>query len=185
MTKYIALLRGVNVGGNNKIAMPELKRAFEAAGFANVVTYINSGNLIFDSELGEAEVKTVCERVIVITFGLNITVGIITADELRDALTHVPDWWNADKNSKHNAIFVISPTTAESVRAEVGETKPDYEKLAHYGKVIFWTAPLATFSHTRWSKITRHKAAYNTITIRNANTALKLLELAGGRNENL
>jgi uncharacterized protein (DUF1697 family) len=99
---------------------------------------------------------------------------------LRDALAHAPDWWNTDKDSKHNAIFVIAPATAASVRAEVGEAKPAYERVACHGKVIFWTAPLATFSRTRWSKITQHKAAYNATTIRNANTTLKLLELTGG-----
>jgi uncharacterized protein (DUF1697 family) len=177
---YIALLRGVNVGGNNKIAMPELKAAFEAAGFANVVTYINSGNMIFDSELDEMAVKAACEQAIAESFGLNITVGVITADELRDALAHAPDWWNTDKSSTNNAIFVILPATAESVCAEVGEAKPEYEKLACHGKVIFWTAPLATFSRTRWSKITQHKTAYNATTIRNANTTLKLLELTNG-----
>jgi uncharacterized protein (DUF1697 family) len=180
MTKYIALLRGVNVGGNNKIAMPELKAAIEAAGFANVVTYINSGNVIFDSELDETAVKAACEQAIADSFDLNITVGVITADELHDALAHAPDWWNTDKGSTNNAIFVIPPATAESIIAEAGEAKPEYEKLAYHGKVIFWTAPLATFSRTRWSKITQHKAAYNATTIRNANTTLKLLELAGG-----
>jgi uncharacterized protein (DUF1697 family) len=181
MTKYIALLRGVNVGGNNKIAMPELKAAFEAADFANITTYINSGNVIFDSELDEVAVKISCEQAISDTFGLTITVGIISAYELRDALAHAPGWWNTDSDSKHNAIFIIPPATAESVCAEVGSAKPEYEKLAHHGKVIFWSAPLATFSRTRWSKITQHRAAYNAITIRNANTTLKLLELAGER----
>jgi uncharacterized protein (DUF1697 family) len=180
MPKYIALLRGVNVGGNNKIVMSELKAAFLRIGFADVSTYINSGNIIFDSELGETAVKTACERAIADTFGLNIAVGIVTADELRDALAHAPDWWNAGKDSTHNAIFVIPPATAESVCADVGEAKPEYEKLAYHGKLIFWSAPLATYSRTRWSKMTQHKTAYNATTIRNANTTLKLLELTGG-----
>jgi uncharacterized protein (DUF1697 family) len=177
---YIALLRGVNVGGKNKIAMPDLKTAFAAAGFANIVTYINSGNVIFDSELDETAVKAACEQAIADSFGLNITVGVITADELRDALAHAPDWWNVDKRSTNNAVFVIPPATTESIIAEVGEAKLEYEKVACHGKMIFWTAPLATFSRTRWSKITQHKAAYNATTIRNANTTLKLFELTKG-----
>ncbi|GHV35260.1 hypothetical protein FACS18949_12870 [Clostridia bacterium] len=179
MTRYIALLRGVNVGGNNKIAMPELRTAFETAGLTNVATYINSGNVIFDSALDEKTAQSLCERAIADKFGLNISVGIITADELRGALANAPEWWNND-DSKHNAIFVIAPATAENVCAEVGEAKPEYEKIAHFGKIIFWTAPLATFSRTRWSKITKHRAEYEAITIHNANTALKLLELSGG-----
>ena len=179
-TKYIALLRGVNVGGNNIVKMADLKDAFERQGFQNVVTYINSGNVLFDSELDGAAVKSDCERLLESSFGLKIPVGIISAAELRGALAHAPDWWNSDPKSRHNAIFVIPPMTAEAVCTQVGDIKPEYEKAAYHGKVIFWSAPLATFSHTRWSKVVQSKEAYNAITIRNANTALKLAELAGG-----
>ena len=179
MTKYIALLRGINVGGNNIIKMADLKAAFERQGFQNFFTYINSGNVLFDSELDETVVKSDCEGLIESGFGLKIPVGIISAAELRDALAHAPDWWNSDPQSKHNAIFVIPPMTAEAVCIQVGEIKPEYEKLAYHGKVLFWSAPIATFSRTRLTKIVQSKAAYNAITIRNANTALKLAELAG------
>ena len=180
MTRYIALLRGVNVGGNNKISMPELKSAFVKHGFVNVITYINSGNILFDSDLSETDVKITCEKLIKSSFGLNIIVCIIAADELRDALTHAPEWWGSDPEAKHNVLFVIPPMTAMEVCKLVGEVKPEYEKVDCYGKVIFWSAPLATFSHTRWSKIVKNKAAYNAVTIRNANTTRKLAELMMG-----
>ena len=179
MTKYIALLRGINVGGNNIVKMADLKAAFERRGFQNIVTYINSGNILFDSDLDETAAREICERLIVENFGLDIPVCVISADDLRDALSHAPDWWNNDPDSKHNAIFVLPPLSAAEVIARVGETKPETERTDHYGKVIFWSAPLATFSHTRWSKIVQDKAMYRAITIRNANTALKLAELAG------
>ena len=181
--KYIALLRGINVGGNNIIKMADLKAAFENKGFQNVATYINSGNVLFDSELDETAVKSDCEDLIESGFGLKIPVGIISAGELLDALAHAPDWWNSDPESKHNAIFVIPPATTEEICAQVGEIKPEYEKLAYHGKVLFWSAPMETFSRTRLTKIVQSKAAYNAITIRNANTALKLAELVGGVQE--
>lgn len=60
--RYIALLRGINVGGNNKVSMGELKQAFESLGFTNVSTYINSGNVIFDSrETNEVKLVRMCE----------------------------------------------------------------------------------------------------------------------------
>jgi len=179
MTGYIALLRGINVGGNNKISMPELKKAFEAQGFMNVVTYINSGNVIFDSCLDESAAQAACETLIESGFGLKIAVGIISAAELRDAIAHAPDWWNSDPESKHNAIFVIQPMTAETVCAQIGEIKPEYEKIAYHGKVIYWSAPFATFSRTRLTKIVHSKTINNSITVRNANTALKLAALTG------
>ncbi|MDR2711594.1 MAG: DUF1697 domain-containing protein [Clostridiales bacterium] len=179
MQKYIALLRGINVGGNNIIPMTQLKKAFEQRGFINVLTYINSGNLIFESDIDEEiTIKTACEELITDHFGFSIPVGIITNTELAEALANAPAWWNCGADSKHNAIFVIPPLTAAEACAKVGETKPEHEQVSFFGKVIFWSAPLATFSHTRWSKIVRNKAMYNCLTIRNANTTLKLAELA-------
>jgi uncharacterized protein (DUF1697 family) len=182
MTKYISLLRGVNVGGKNKISMPELKIAFEKRGFENVVTYINSGNILFGSDLGLPEAKAACENLIEAGFGLKIAVCIITVDHLTEAIKHAPNWWNSDADSTHNAIFAIPPATAEEIFSSVGEAKPEYEKISYYGSVIFWSASLKTYSRTRWSKIVQNKAVYNLITIRNANTTLKLAALAKGEN---
>lgn len=177
MQKYIALLRGVNVGGNNKISMPELKTAFEKIGFSEVTTYINSGNVIFLSSMDSiAEIQSICVQAIADTFNQNIPVAIITAKELSSAMQNAPDWWGTDGETKHNAIFVIPPATPESIIAEVGAPKPEYEQVAFHGQVIFWSAPLETFFSTRWSKIVG-TAAYDSVTIRNANTARKLLQL--------
>jgi uncharacterized protein (DUF1697 family) len=179
MPKYIALLRGVNVGGNNKISMPELKAAFESEGFSNVTTYINSGNIIFDAdEADETALKSTCEAMIVNSFGLNIIVNVISAADFCAMVAHAPPWWNSDLNCKHNAIFVIPPMTAENACGQVGAAKPVYEQIAHWDRLIFWSAPLATFSHTRWSKVVGNKAVYLAVTIRNANTTVKLAALA-------
>ena len=177
MTKYIILLRGINVGGKNIIKMSSLKAAFERRDFQHVVTYINSGNIIFDSYSDETSVKTACEKLIAEDFGLEIPVCVISADNLREALASAPDWWGADPESRHNALFVIPPMTTEEVLAQIGEVKPEYERIGYCGKVIFWSAPIATFSRTRLTKIVQSKAAYNAITVRNSRTALKLQEL--------
>jgi len=182
MTKYIALLRGINVGGNNKIVMADLRAAFARQGFRNVTTYINSGNIIFDSDsTDETDLKAACERRIVTDFGLDIAVCVISAADLSEALEQAPAWWNQEPNTRHDAFFVIPPMTAAELCAYVGKVKEEYEKADHYGKVIFWSAPMATFSRTRWSKISKDKAMYRAITVRNANTTLKLAELTGGR----
>lgn len=81
-----------------------------------------------------------------------------------------------DKDSKHNAIFVIPPVTVNEVFEQVGAIKPEYEKVDHYGGIIFWSAPVKTFSKTRWSKVVG-SSIYDSITIRNANTVNKLLQL--------
>ena len=175
--KYLALLRGINVGGNNNVPMSELMACFEGVGFKNVSTYINSGNVLFESEESSLEkLVKVCEEAIEKHFGFHVVCSVISANELLDAVAHTPDWWNADSSAKHNAIFVIAPAKAEDVMKEVGDAKPEYEKVAAYGPIIFWSAPIQTFSRTRYSKIVG-TAAYQSITIRNANTTLKLAEL--------
>lgn len=175
--KYIALLRGVNVGGKNKLSMADLKRVLEHEGFTDVYTYINSGNIIFSKPNMTAEqAKVAWETLLAEHFNLHVPVAIVTEDELMRALQNAPAWWDNDAQSKHNAIFIISPASSADIFKQVGEAKPEFEKVASYGNVIFWSAPLATFSHTRWSKVSGY-AAYGNITIRNANTTKKLAAL--------
>lgn len=176
--KFIALLRGINVGGNNKVSMPELRQCFEEAGFKNVITYINSGNVIFETDTtNEATLVQICEQAIEERFGFRVVCAVISAVELRDALRHTPKWWGNDNTVKHNAIFVIAPKTTKDIMKEVGEAKPEYENVEAHGPIIFWSAPVETFNRTRYSKIVGTKA-YQSITIRNANTTKKLLELS-------
>lgn len=174
--KFVALLRGVNVGGNNKIAMSDLKACFEKTGFNNVVTYINSGNVIFEStQTDAARLVEICESAIKKQFGFHVICSVVSANELLEALKHAPKWWN-NGDAKQNAIFVIAPNKAEEIMAEVGTTKPEYESVAAYHPIIFWSAPIKTFGRTRYSKIVGTKA-YQSITIRNANTTVKLAEI--------
>ena len=93
MNKYVALLRGINVGGKNKIKMTELKKVFEDSGFLNVKTYINSGNIIFSSPItNEENLKEKCELIIFEHFKLTIPVTIISGAYLEKALEHAPSW---------------------------------------------------------------------------------------------
>lgn len=175
--KYIALLRGINVGGKSKVSMPELKKSFESLGYENVSTYINSGNVIFDSNDQEATlIQQKCEEAIMRQFGFHVACCVLSKTDLLKALDHAPSWWDVDKDAKHNALFVIAPETAERIMQEVGEAKTEYEKVSAYGQIIFWSAPLTTFSRTRYSKIVGTKS-YQSITIRNANTTKKLASL--------
>ena len=176
--RYVALLRGINVGGKNKVAMANLKACLEQAGLDNVSTYINSGNVIFDSQQTQtASLVAICERAIETKFGFRIVCTVISADQLRQTIKHAPTWWGQGE-AKHNALFVIAPKRAEDLMREIGSTKPEYEKVAAYHPVIFWSAPVETLSRTRYSKIVGTKA-YQSVTIRNSNTFYKLIELIG------
>ena len=181
MAKYIALLRGINVGGKNIIKMADLKAAFERRGFQHVATYINSGNVLFDSDSEESGMQSACESIIAENFHIDVPVCVISAADLIGALSHAPAWWGKAPDSRHDAFFVIPPATALQILARIGQIKDEYERLAYCDRIIFWTAPMVTFSRTRVSKvIPKDKSMYNAITVRNANTALKLAELAEG-----
>ena len=177
--KYIALLRGINVGGNNKVSMAELRACFEDVGFANVATYINSGNVFFDSpEKSDAKLVDVCEKAIEARFGFRVMCAVLSAKEIQDSIAHAPGWWGGDDHAiKHNALFVIAPKTAKEIMDEVGEPKAEYEKVAAHGRVIFWSAAFKTFGRTQYQKIVS-TPAYQFVTIRNSNTAKKLVELS-------
>ena len=157
-----------------------MKSAFEQHGFINVSTYINSGNVLFVSDSEEMAVKSICENLIAEEFGIDIPVCVISATELLDALSHAPDWWNQSTDARHDAFFVIPPMTAEQIVAHIGQIKEEYESLGYHGRIVFWSAPMETFSRTRVSRISKDQLMYRAITVRNANTTLKLAQMAGG-----
>ena len=179
MEQYIALLRGINVSGKNKISMPELKLAFEEIGFQNVMTYINSGNVVFCSDTSQpSSLIPQIEALIEQNFHLHIPVLVLSAHQLSKILENAPLWWGTgNKEIYDNAIFVIPPTKVEEVLITIGEAKPEYETIHTYGNVIFWSASLKHFNKTRWSKIAS-SSINNQVTVRNANTTRKLLALA-------
>jgi uncharacterized protein (DUF1697 family) len=90
MTTFIALLRGINVGGKNKIKMADLKSMFEAIGMSRVKTYIQSGNVLFESNQEEEAIRQKLEKEIEVTFGFSIKVILRTSQELKKVAENCP-----------------------------------------------------------------------------------------------
>lgn len=178
MEVYVALLRGVNVGGKNKVSMPILRGALESFGFKEVSTYINSGNILFASEvLSENELAQSISNVIEATFSLSIPVLVVKRRTLSEVVDSAPEWWGTDdKTVYHNTIFLIPPTRHEEFTQSLGEIKQEYENVYYKDSVIYWTADLKTFSKSRYSKIAS-TPMNSKVTIRNANTVKKLVDL--------
>jgi uncharacterized protein (DUF1697 family) len=122
MKRYIALLRGINISGKNKLGMTELKKECEKLGFMEVVTYLNSGNIIFSSPIEATEdlsfkIKAMIQQV----FGLAIPVYVLLQEELQELLAYAPDWWGSEnKASYDNLIFILPPLSYEELYAEIG-----------------------------------------------------------------
>ena len=108
--KYIALLRGINVSGKNKISMTELKKALQEYNYKNVSTCLNSGNVIFESDSDKQSLMQHISAIIRKKFNLLVPVLVITKAELQDVFNHNPTWWNKGKKDIYdNLIFIIPP----------------------------------------------------------------------------
>ena len=180
MGKYIVLLRGVNISGKNKISMPELKGKLSKNGYKNVFTYLNSGNVILESEeTKEREISNNVSEIIKKEFDLDIPVFTIKVSDLKELLENSPTWWNtSDKNIYDNIIFVMPPLTYEEVYKALGEPDSNLEKVKEYKNNIFWSYDLKNYRKSIWWVKTASTSIKDSITIRTANTMTKLLNIS-------
>lgn len=104
--KYIALLRGINISGKNKIAMSDLKKEFITLGYKEVITYLNSGNVVFESDIDDKNViKNNIQAMIKNKFLFDIPTYIITSQELEELISHSPNWWGKDNKEIYDNII--------------------------------------------------------------------------------
>ena len=177
--KYIALLRGINISGKNKISMSELKLELEKNKYQNVSTYLNSGNVIFETNMKSKGdiIKDLC-TIIKNKFNLEIPIFIMTSLELEDILNNYPNWWGTDnKKIYDNLIFIIPPTQYEEVYNTIGTPSKDIEKIKEYNNSIFWSYDLKNYRKSNWWSKTASTNIKDKITIRTANTMKKILEI--------
>lgn len=174
--QYAALLRGVNVGGANKVDMKELKAAFEAAGADSVRTYINSGNVLFHSAEGDAPtLARTLERAVAARFGLDIAVLLLDLDAMRSIAGAIPaDWSNGD-TMKCDVLFLWPDVDRPSILDELPARTGIDTVLYTPGAVVRSVARKDAAS----SGLTRIVGTplYRRMTMRNCNTARKLLAL--------
>ena len=180
--KYIVLLRGINISGKNKISMSELKLELEKNKYQNVSTYLNSGNVIFESNINNKEdIMKDIYKIIKNKFNLEIPIFVMTSLELEDILNNNPKWWGTEnKEIYDNLIFIIPPTRCEEVYNTVGEPSKDIDKIGEYNNVIFWSFDLKNYRKSNYWVKTASTDIKDKITIRTANTMRKILEICKG-----
>ena len=179
--KYIALLRGVNISGKNKVPMKELKTYLEDLNYKNVTTYLNSGNIIFDTNQKPNEIEKNIKTILKDKLNVDTEIYITTKDLLEDLLNNQPDWWGKeDKQIYDNIIFIIPPKTYNEVYNILGIPNQKLEKIKEYKNNIFWSYILKEYRKTNWWSKTAQKDVNKYITIRTANTIKKVLEIARG-----
>jgi uncharacterized protein (DUF1697 family) len=173
--KYVALLRGINVGGNNKVEMPRLKKLFEELDFKNVKTYINSGNIIFEAKGTPMVLAKKIEKEIEKEFKFNIYVVIRDLKNIQKLDKAVPKEWVNDETMKTDVMFLWDDVDNKNVLKQV-IIKPDIDDVKYLDGAIIWRVDRKAVTRSGLLKIVG-TPLYKKITIRNVNTLRKLKEL--------
>jgi len=174
---YIALLRGINVGGKNIIKMELLKQLFVDMGFSDVTTYIQSGNVIFrTSESDKLKLTVNIENQLEKAFFAEIKTLILTADELAETFENAPENFGVEPEKfRYDVWFLLPPTMVEDV-VSIVRLREGVDFLQTGKNVIYTSRLTSQMGRSYFSKITQ-MSIYKNLTIRNWNTATKLFEL--------
>lgn len=176
-TQYLALLRGINVGGNNIIKMVDLKACFEKMGFTSVVTYIQSGNVVFKSaEKDKAKITTKIEAGLSERFNYKARLVVISDKQLKQVVEDAPKGFGKDPDEyRYDVIFLKEPITPKEAMKSVS-TKEGVDN-AYTGKdVLYFSRLISKATQSHLTKIIS-LPVYQSMTIRNWNTTTKLLAL--------
>ncbi|MFD2656554.1 DUF1697 domain-containing protein [Gracilibacillus thailandensis] len=178
---YVALLRGINVGGKNKIDMKVLKQTFEQVGMNDVITYINTGNIIFShNSLSKKQQSRLLEEAIHNDFGLQIKVVVRSIKDVSEIMNAIPDTWKNDKDMKSDVMFLWDEIDDESVLGNL-VIKPNIDTVKYVPGAILWSVDKKNMNKSGMSKIVGSKI-YKQVTVRNVNTARKIYELMQAQN---
>jgi uncharacterized protein (DUF1697 family) len=184
MNTYLILLRGINVGGKNKISMADLKKCLETLGFTKVVTYIASGNVIVDSTKSSEKVKAEVETALIKNFKLDsqlIKVLVLTRKQLQAVIDHKPKAFGEQPAKYYSdAIFLID---IDADQAMTVFTPREGVDEVWSGKGVIYSQRLgAERTKSRLGRIVG-TPAYKSMTIRSWNTTTKLLKIMTEREE--
>jgi len=171
--KYVCLFRGINVGGNRKVSMSDLRNVFEKLGYRDVATYINSGNVIFSSD--DVPAASMIEETLADAFGFDIPTHVVNAQRMQAIAQAIPAAWQNDTTQKSDVMYLLPDIDVPEIIDSVGY-KPDIETIIYVPGAL-----LCNVERTKQSRASLLKLMgtplYKRMTIRNVNTARKLAEL--------
>ena len=174
MKRYALLVRGINVGGKNKVVMAQLRQELTELGVEKVETYINSGNIFFTSTDPKAQLVEKLEAFFEIHYPFIQSFSLLSLEDFEAELENLPEWWTKDLARK-DVLFYTESLDVDQVIKKVNSLEL-VDEVLHFGELgIFW----AKLSEASYSKTAYHKHLlkmpfYRNITIRNANTFDKI-----------
>ena len=176
MSQHIVLLRGVNLGSRNRVAMPALRDALANAGFDDVRTYLQSGNVVLSSRRSRERVSKEVEKAIAEAFGLEIATVVRTRDDLAAVVRKNPLADVAKDPKRYQVTFLAKALPAEKVR-ELAELAHPKERFVAGGRELYAWHPNGIGRSKLWSRLASRDLGV-TATARNWSTVTSLLELA-------
>jgi uncharacterized protein (DUF1697 family) len=174
-SSYVALLRGINVGGKTKVDMPTLREVVAAAGCEDVRTYINSGNVLFRDARSPRTLVPLIEGAIEERFGFPVAVQLRDLPAIRKLCKAIPDGWTNDKEQKTDVMFIPAALDKPGLLDSI-KRNPEIENVLHAPGAIVWNISRKNQGRGNAVRLTQSEI-YSRITIRNVNTVRKLREL--------
>lgn len=173
--KYAALLRGINVGGNNKVPMKTLIQLFESIGFTGVSTYINSGNIFFESDKGDKElIREAIAAALGSAFDFEIPLLVKSREELEAILRVIPNHWTNDDNQKTDIAYLFPEVDYPEIVSQLPFDQ-EYINIMYVPGALIWNLSRVNHSKSKLDKIVGSKL-YKQMTVRNVNTARRLAQ---------
>jgi uncharacterized protein (DUF1697 family) len=176
MRRLIALLRGINLGPTNRIGMPALRDALADAGFDEVRTYVQSGNIVLGTTLKPATVASRTRKVIAETFSLDIPVIVRTRDELADVVERNPLGSVAENPKRYQVCFLaqeLAPPVLEKLEAAAAPP----EQIVSIGRELYTWHPEGVARSKLWGRVAAPSLGVES-TSRNWTTVTALLAMA-------
>lgn len=182
MTQYVALLRGINVGGNNIIRMTDLKACFESLGLKDVRTYIQSGNVLFRATGSAQSLTKRIENALSKSFGYEPRVVVRSQKQMKEIVANAPKGFGSDQSTyRYDVLFLKDPLTAAKAMKSVSMKEGVDEAYAGKG-VLYFSRLDSKATQSRLNRIAS-MPVYQNMTIRNWNTTTKLLNLMESVND--
>ena len=178
MKTYIALLRGINVSGHKLIKMTELKTLLENCGFKNVITYIQSGNVVFSSNQNDvAKLQTKVKEAILNTFGFDVEVQVIEANKFRK-ITEQHSFLKGNEDQLKSIYYILlAENPSNDLVKELNKLEQSVEFFNITDEVIYCFYPNG-YGNSKWHNVFFEKKLKVSCTTRNFNTMQKLVELS-------
>ncbi len=175
--RFLALLRGVNVGGKNIVPKDALRECFEDLGFSSVRTYIQSGNILFRSRDTDVPALTdEIERALSGRFSYSARAVVLPRKSYRLVVDAAPEDWGQDDAYMHHALFTLAESTPKDVLSKLRAPKPEFETVTAGPGVIYWSISRSRPTRSTWVKLPASRE-YQKLTARNHNTVFRLREL--------